>query len=482
MKIGKSKSIVSLFVVLLLLVSSFVLVADKKAFAATPPVTWSPTDKGSAVTLSNGNLTLASSTGVGEYATLQDFFDAYAGNPIELPKGDYLITSTLIIREGTTLLAYGSSFYSTTNITLLALESNVKIYGLELHGINTSETEYKTHTASSIGINLVGNLATPIENILLEDCYIHDFANSGVYGTFVNSMTINKCKIFRISYAGILFTSSSNIKVLNSHIKDLSPNGSGGNAYNIAFTRSNSVTDDLEVLPLSRDCLVDSCLIENNTLWEGLDTHGGENIRFTNNTIRGVKTPIAFVGVNGYGTQVNLFPPNRCLADGNTIYGIGTGIGIVLAGNATNRAKANTLSNNTLVDCGINSETITAGAIKFYLTEGTVIDGNTLQDSYCSAIDIYSYNEGFVVTGNSIIDVRHESTTAAGIIFRSTGNKGHIASNFIIKSASPPTGATVSDQGVLFVTTTGNEVTLGDNENTFTNPYVNCIGSHVVFL
>jgi len=57
LKIGRLMSFVSVFLVLMFLVSSFVLVADKKAFAATTPVTWNPNDKGSGVVLSNGNLT-----------------------------------------------------------------------------------------------------------------------------------------------------------------------------------------------------------------------------------------------------------------------------------------------------------------------------------------------------------------------------------------------------------------------------------------
>ena len=77
----------------------------------------------------------------------------------------------------------------------------------------------------------------------------------------------------------------------------------------------------MQEFPISKNCLVENVEIGSNRIWEGLDTHGGQNIKFINNIIKDVKVPIAAVPseVNGEDT----YAPQDILIQGNLIENTG---------------------------------------------------------------------------------------------------------------------------------------------------------------
>lgn len=403
---------------------------------------------------------------------LQLAFTAAAGNFIWLPANKtFKITDTITVYENTTIFAYNAKIINnTSHKTILDLESGVKIYGLELEGNGNSSAD-----ANGIGINITGlNSSNYLEEIHIEDCYIHNFGFYGMYMKFVENVIITKCKIQNLGYAGVMGLSVTNVIIDKCHIKGLTP-GSNGNAYGISFNRIGGTRDtaSLTANPRSKDCVVSNCLIEDNTIWEGLDTHAGENIKFTNNTIRNCKFGIAIVASHLSGTDD--YAPLNCQVLGNTIYGLGTGYGISFTGaynvngNPTEYSYGGVINNNTLIGCGIEGDN-TAGGIYIHDTEGLVISSNSLKNCYAIGINLYHTNKGFSTIGNLIVDVQDNSFTATcGISLRSTYNYGTISDNSLLRIDSS-LNTYVMERGIYRAGASDIEVAIGNNYITAVAP------------
>jgi len=391
---------------------------------------------------------------------------------IHFPKQTYEFSTTVTVKTGTKIIAYGAVFSNTSShIRFLELEDDTAVLGVEIVGAGAVDTD------GGRGINIQGtDSATYKKNILIQDCYIHDIGFYGIYAEFAENVKIINCWLKNIGYAAILGMSVKNVKVDKALIKNISP-GQNGNAYGVAFSRSK--LGDLTQYPRSQDCTVTNSLVEDITLWEGLDTHAGENISFINNTVRNCKVGIAIIS-----DDTNA--PNYCKAIGNTIFGIGTGAGILVVGanNVTGSpfeyAKGCVVKGNTIYNAGEVGNNINGG-IKIHATLGVVVSSNTLIDSNELGINIYADNKGFVVSGNTIIDVKSNSWIAAGnIVIRAAYNEGVIDGNAILLVDA--TKATyVSERGIYFATTTNNKVHIGNNFNTAKVKQHTAEGQNVVF-
>ena len=245
----------------------------------------------------------------------------------------------------------------------------------------------------------------------------------------------------------------------------------------------NATTDEIDLVkyPRTVDCTVIDCTIEDNLSWEGLDTHGGENIVFKDNTIRNVKVPIAMVPVEVSipGDTKRYLAPQRCKAVGNTIYGLANARGIVLAGACSNTwntidpstarefAGGNVIEGNILYNCG-ESNNDNSGAFLIRETSGTIINGNTVDGGNTIGINIFQSTYGFSLNGNTVKDI-HDAiyTTPSCIAIRSSYNQGSINGNNLLR-VNGSLDTYVSVRGIWLATGTGNLIALGVNAITTT--------------
>lgn len=377
------------------------------------------------------------------------------------PYGSSFKVTSLTIPDNTIIIGYGAKIYSSTAGALLSIGNGVKIYGLEIQGLGNG-----AYNDNDRGIQIQGTwngtAINYVTSVLFEDCYIHDFGGYGAHITYAKHVRFNRCKIENIGYAGILTLSCENVHVTgNSHIRNITP-GSGGLAYGVTFTRNFGVTD-LVQYPRSKDCSVIDSTIEDIPLWEGLDTHGGQNIMFQNNTIRNCKVGIACVAATGDGGTF-IYGVQECTALGNHIYGLGLGYGIVFEGVSADYASACIAQGNQLFRCGAQGNNIN-GAIRFSYTKGIVINGNTLNECYSHGISLYNENKRFSVTGNNIRDVQDNTFSLASCVgIRSTGNEGVISGNTLTRE-NTALNTYVSQAGILISTSTSNDIVIGINSN-----------------
>lgn len=363
--------------------------------------------------------------------------------------------------------------------------SGVEIYGLELEGAGNS-----AYNQLGIGVEIKGawdsdsQAIRHVQNIKIEDCYIHDFGGHGIYAEYSKNINIVSSKIERIGYAGIGGMSVSNMHISKTKIKGLSP-GTGGNAYGVYFSRKKT-SPNLTEIPRSENCSAIECVVEDNLIWEALDTHGGQSINFINNTIKNCKTGIAIVGAENVDSSV-IYAAKDCKIHGNTIYGNGTGMGIVVkgggsvVGTASEHADRISIVGNSVTGSGVKGNAI-GGGIQLYFTRGATVVGNTLLNCTPHGIVLYHTNEGFAVQGNTVIDPQDTTITiASGIVVRNEYQTGVISGNSLIKTKASTENLFVAMRGIYLTTQTGIDVFIGANYSNFERPTSDVEGQGVRF-
>ncbi|WP_181884507.1 right-handed parallel beta-helix repeat-containing protein [Neobacillus piezotolerans] len=398
-----------------------------------------------------------------------------AGKVIVLPPGSSFKISGLVVPDNTTIIGYGSKLYNDKkHQPLLTIGNGVKLYGIELQGAGNTKADPK-----GVGIRIRGaNASNYVKNIVIEDCFIHDIGFYGILAKFADNVRISNTVIRDIGFAGVGGLSVSNMHINKSHIKSISP-GNKGNAYGVFYSRKGA-ENNVKAHPRSTNSSVTNSIIEDIPLWEALDTHGGENITFNNNTIRNTKVGIAFVNATGKGGK-ELFGSQKCTAKGNRIEGIGKGYGIVVAGTPSDHSSGCTIEGNRLLKTGQQGNG-SSGAIQASYTKGLVIKKNTLVNSYANGVHLYTHNQQFSVTENRVEDVQDNLyKTPSAIALRSGHNSGTIAGNNLIKK-NPKLNRFVSIRGINITTKTNMNLVIARNTNNYVLPIAGGTGDHVQYL
>jgi hypothetical protein len=405
---------------------------------------------------------------------LQHALNLGTGKIVILPYGSFFKVSALRIPDNTAVVGYGSKIYSDKHQTLLTIGSGVKLYGMELQGAGNKKADSK-----GIGIRIQGaDSGGYAKNITIEDVTIHNIGFYGILAQFADYVNIANAYIHDIGFAGVGGLSVKNMHVDRSHIKGISP-GSKGNAYGVFYSRKGAESS-LKAHPRSANSSVTNSTIEDIPLWEALDTHGGENISFSNNTIRNARVGIAFVNATGYkGKEV--FGSQRCVAKNNNITGIGKGYGIVVAGSSSDNSSGCTIEGNQLTKAGHQGNGI-SGAIQGSYTKDLVIKNNILVDSYANGIHLYTNNQKFLIAGNKVVDVQDNVyKVPSAIAFRSGNNSGTISGNTLLRK-NEKLNAYVSLRGINISTPEKMELVISKNSNNFVLPIAGGAGKHVKYV
>jgi hypothetical protein len=402
-----------------------------------------------------------------------------AANPTKIvfpPNGIYKTTGTIALNPNTTISAYGAKLLKNNSAaTVLKVDSGCKVYGLEIQGTGNS-----SYDDLGRGIGIVGTVGTYKSGILIEDCYIHGISGYGIRADFAERVRVVGGRIEDVGYAGVMGLSVTDMAVNGTHVKNVTP-GTGGNGYGISFTRQSSDTS-LAVFPRSKDCKAVNVTVDGVTFWEGIDAHAASGALIEGSTVKNCKIGIALVssalvaGTDGYA-------PLNCRVIGNHIEGLGTGYGIVLSGAAgtlgapVEYAQECVISGNTLKNCGEAANNLT-GAIYLENSEGSVVSGNTFQNSRCNAINFNSDNKGFSFTGNTVVDVWDNTYTApTAVAMRSSFNYGTISGNTFLRKDTT-LGTFVSDRGINVSVPADCALSIGPNRNTFTTAMIGARGQN----
>jgi len=406
-----------------------------------------------------GFTTSATGDGITDDTTqLQADITAAAGGTIFIPKGNYKVTGSITVSANTTIIGYGARIFDTaTHRTLVILSARCKVFGLEVEGAGNS-----SYDANGKGISITGTEGSEVQYVTIQDCYVHGLGNYGIVCDYAWHVNIYNTHVEDIGYAGVMVLSSQDVNFDHGHIKDITP-GDSLNCYGIAFTKLNDAAYEL-----SRDCSITNSIVENVSIWEGIDTHGGHAIRIENNIVKGCSVGIVLKMAPSSGTaQV---AATDCIVRGNIVYGLDD-VGCYINGTADVIAKNNIVSDNIFIECGVEGgDSVDTGALYLGYTENTVVSNNVFRDCYASAIILRRVNNGFTITGNIIMDVQNTVVNQTTGIFVYLSSVGLISGNQILRN-NASLNTYVGELGIYVGGDAGNSITLGQNQNNFTTKF-----------
>jgi Right handed beta helix region len=198
---------------------------------------------------------------------------ASAGSTLRLTgcsySGSATISKALTISGGTLRVGRGS-------IGLRVTASNVTISGVTIVGPNKT-----SYNGDEFGVYAFGSAGSPIRHLTVRSSNIGNFGNDGIFAKNVAGLVVSGNTIHDIVYAGVLVISGNGGSVSGNLIERIGVHGASANennAYGVLLTDQGGA-------PTS-GFAVSGNTVEDVPTWHALDTHGGRQISFTNNTIR----------------------------------------------------------------------------------------------------------------------------------------------------------------------------------------------------
>lgn len=374
---------------------------------------------------------------------LQALIDATpAGEVLLLPTpiNFYKITTWLKITKPIFLTGSGVKIQQTVagRGALLVTSSYVTISNLILTGM-----KYLTQGSNEFAINVLG----PVSHIEIVDNIISTWGFYGIFLKSVSRFTIQDNLVSNIFYGGIVGQSISHGAIDSNTVENIM---SSPNAYGIAASR---VTDDLGELttqPNSSFVTISNNVVRNVPHWEGIDSHSGQNITITGNTVTGTKYGIN-VGPSNNAAGVSTYAPKNIVIRDNVLdhnlpgstidpgfMGIGLSGAAISIGTALDVATGQ-ITGNTISNYGDPANSL-SGSIYSHDTQDVAITDNVIRNPINNGMNFY-YNNFNLSVERNIVQNPSASTlnNVKGIYFASDYNQGTAIGNTI--SAGPNTGA-----------------------------------------
>ncbi|AOH56777.1 hypothetical protein ABE28_020605 [Peribacillus muralis] len=312
--------------------------------------------------------------------------------------------------------------------------------------------------------------AKRLKHITIEDVQITGYEGNGIYLEHVDGVTIKgsdtvhkkSMNITDIGYAGIGGSSANNVTVKHTTVSDLWPGetvGSSQQSYGIAFSHRKINTTDTDAqakFPPSANIVVDQNVVANNPTWEGIDTHSGHNVSFTNNVILNTRFPIVVGGMEYDAGKVSAYPPRDIMISGNRInsqrvdiqddyavYDIEKTDTITERGIAVTGAQFMDLTKREMgfletvvikdnYVSNVKAVVETRGGISIHVTKNATLEDNTIENSFNNGIVFLSSNKFTKIQRNNIhhIEKSEDSFIQAGIGIRGSHNNGNVNNDY----------------------------------------------------
>lgn len=340
---------------------------------------------------------------------------------IDLRGRTYKTTDTLTVGDGVKLCNGTIHCVGVGKKALHVTGDAVTLRDLDVTGRHATATA----ATDEYGIAAIGvSAADPVRNLHIQNVNTSLFGMYGIYLKHVDGFLVRDCGASDLGYAGIFGASALNGRVVDNDIDNVLA-GFSGNGYGIAFTREES--DSLVTDPRSTNIAITGNYV-NGVPWEGIDTHGGQNITITGNDVYGCTVGIAVVGSDN-AANVTTWAPLDVKVHGNTIDSLVTdgsrGFGISFVGaagtvGASTAHATGSIVGNVIRGHGDQSSAI-GGAIRARDTSGLVITGNTFVEPSPHGVVLDNDNYGVAVSGNTTVDQWSNAVTTPSVILIPSG-------------------------------------------------------------
>ena len=364
------------------------------------------------------------------------------GSTIYWPAGSYSINDSLAVNKACTIIGDGNTTVITQTVdakyAFNVTVSDVSIEKLKLVGTGSS-LSVNSDAIFVTGTNNSPAAPTYINNVNIRNVSVYNWKEYGIMFRYVERFEICGCDLLTFAAAGIENWSCQDGRIHHNKISDIKCLLTASNGYGIILTYEGGT--DVTAYPSSRRILVDHNIVRGVTLWEGLDSHSGENLTFDSNQIYDCFWGIAVGSPNetpARGSR-NIIITNN-LIDSEQTNGT-RGPGIVLGSASSNGYSSGIIENNTIKGHG-RFGTYSDGGIWVYINKGLIIKGNKVVNCSPVGINIDLFNEAFVVSGNVIIDSWSKTAAASGLDYTygirvggvdGSANRGYIGENSIFR-------------------------------------------------
>ena len=368
-------------------------------------------------------------------AAIQAAVDAAAGSASVLfPAGVYKLTSTVEVPATSHLVGQpGAEIkYTTTGpdspqSAFTITGSDVTIEDLTITGPRTSAATLHNEW----GIDAQGaSTAARLERIVLRRLTMSMWGRACIRLRWVTGFTVSGCHLYDAGFQGFVGMSVSQGVVADNHVHDILC-GFDDNGYGITFYSYDLAPADETTDPVCSDIEVRNNTVERVSQWEGIDFHGGHNIKVVGNTVLGCRNGIDISGdVRG---MTDLLVANNFIdsmtdtsEDGTVAYGI------TCWGTEDVPVSGAVISNNV-----IRRHT---GGITLNRTSGIVVSANTLDTCSVVGMILWDDNAHFVIAGNSFIDLWSASAgSVCAVMLYQNDNVGLIADNIVARGEKSAT-------------------------------------------
>ena len=246
--------------------------------------------------------------------------------------------------------------------------------------------------STGAGVGCMGTPDTRLTDVQVDGVTLSGWSY-GVLARLCESAAVLDNTISDISYAGVMFLSSRNCTVGRNTIRRVTGRP---NAYGIAVSRE---TGSLGEHPLSSGCVIFGNHISDVTHWEGIDTHGGQDIEIRDNDISNVRIGIMMTYSEG-------FAPQRCHAHHNIVKA-GTAepqTGAEIVGLPIQQAEDCAIEFNTIDGFGTTGG-VDGGSVRVQYASRPRVVSNRITNSRQSALVLFGKVDDAEVTDNTILGI-----------------------------------------------------------------------------
>jgi len=205
-------------------------------------------------------------------------------------KGTYNVASAIRLRSDITLIGKDCSMIG-YRIFRISDASNVVIKGFDF---SNPDENYIRHAGTKSIIEITNS----------DNCYIleNTFRNFGDYGLYLSTLslthyntriTIQGNQFLDYGYAGLMIgKQASQIFVEDNVFRDINIRKINPNAYGVALAKGTSTYTYSEYIYIRNNT------IQNNPMWEGIDSHGANHVYILDNTVENCRIPISVAQIN----------------------------------------------------------------------------------------------------------------------------------------------------------------------------------------
>lgn len=340
---------------------------------------------------------------IDDTAAIQAAIDSGAEN-LYVGPGEYRISKLTISRP---IRIYGpGQLTRTTPESAPVVEirsSDVTIDGISLYG-HSRGSPIKSMIANDLAIKATGDHETrPLRNLTIRNVTVEGFGWMGIYISYAKNVTIERCSIKYIGYAGIVFLSVEGGAITDNVVDTVSSSGPV-NWYGISLTRDPGKPVSMSIR--TTNIRIAHNIVKNIPNWTGIDIHAGSNCVVEGNRVSNTKNGM----YAQYDNSSAPYPqPSEDIAfNGNIIEGgeaaTQSEVGISSLGMDRLPNRRIAIIGNTISRVGSYSSA--AGAIAVRSTIDSEIRDNRIFRAIRNGISIYGMSADSLVEGNIVDGVR----------------------------------------------------------------------------